>query len=173
VDQNELYLCFQKEENYPNKVLVNKYLFVVFEYYSKRQKYMCEIELEDFRGFLIYPKEPNLLFLIQNNVYIELDLSSGKFEEKIRFKGINRILYAKFSENGNYLIEIRQFKGIQIWNMKRQRVTLFNFDEKFDLVFRERPEEFPKDYDVFAGVHGADIDVRCLMLKDGKQAILV
>ena len=121
---------------------------------------------------MVPPVEQDTLLLILNDVYIRLNLSTGKLSEQAQFKDINPILHARFSENSNYMIEIRQFKGVQIWNTSTSKVILFNFDEKFDLSFQRNSSE-EKHLKGQRNCLFSGLEIECLQLKEGKQSILV
>lgn len=161
---NLLYLCFEKQESRPEQV---SYFFVVFDESGVQQRDTLR-NTRRLTNFLVHPSKKNVLFLVQNNEYLQIHFDQGINQFQSQFGEVNRILQAAFLEKGNYLVEVRQFEGVQIWDLLLQRKISANRDENFNLIWDEAESD-----QAWGRAPKSQIAIESMTLKDGRQSILM
>jgi hypothetical protein len=159
-----------------NECLEESYVITVFNISTRQQTYTNQIQTNTLLGFFLHPTSKSIIYLIQNNHYLEVNLNSGNSQYKIKFKGINRILHCAVSNNGNYMVEVRQFEGVRLWNILLDKLLLVNSDEKYNLLISDCDLEcenvYTKEMDWGFKI-SSGVGIEFIKFKDGKQSILV
>lgn len=173
-----IYFCFKRRSKRARQsgTCRDTFLFTVFDAGSGKQKYTFERELDSLGGFLLDPFSPTTLFLIQKNKYLKVNLLQGLNQVESLFEEVNCILQASISVNGRYLVEVRQFEGVQIWDVLLQNKIYVNTDERFNSIFenpKSAPEELGDPLQRVQREKRSQVRIEFMEFKDGKQSILV
>lgn len=159
-----LYLCFEERASDSE---MKMFLFVVFDEFGE-QKQVTLRKTKSLTNFLVHPSKKNVLFLVQENQYLEIHLEQGIDQIRSEFAEANRILQAAFSPDGDFLVEVRQFEGVQIWDIFLKRKIFINRDENFNLILDELDSDFKE-----RKLSACQVSIEFMRFKDGRQSILM